>query len=122
MTRNELERRFPNSSAAFIRANAPAPVGGLQNTVTQFDPGQAVAFSDGREEKSAGGALLHVTITSYRRRLLDPDNPCPKFLIDAMRYAHIIPDDSPDHITLEIRQKLVDTKAEEGTLVEIWQE
>jgi hypothetical protein len=119
VTANELRKLYPNCSEAFVRANATAAVGGLQNTVTQFDPGQAVALSDGRKENSAGDARLRVTITSYRRRLLDPDNPCPKFLIDALRYAHLIPDDSPAYITLEIRQKLVDTKAQEGTLVEI---
>lgn len=44
----------------------------------------------------------------------------PKFLIDALRYEKLIPDDSPDHIILEVRQKKVAHKSEEGTLVEIW--
>lgn len=60
-----------------------------------------------------------VGITSFRRRLLDPDNCIPKYFIDGCVYAGILHGDSPDKITLEIRQVKVKTKAEERTEIEI---
>ena len=57
-----------------------------------------------------------VTITCYRRRLIDPDNLCVKFAIDAIK-GYAIPDDSPRFIkSLNIRQE----KAKEPrTVIEV---
>lgn len=46
-----------------------------------------------------------VRITAFRRRLLDPDNLCPKYFIDGIRYAGLIPNDRPQDIILEVRQE-----------------
>lgn len=45
-----------------------------------------------------------VSIVSYRSRLCDPDNLCPKYFVDCLRYAEIIPDDSPAEIELKVSQ------------------
>lgn len=58
-------------------------------------------------------------VTSFRCRLLDPDNLCPKYFIDCCRYAGLIPDDSPEFITLQVTQEKVKTKSEERTEIEI---
>ena len=58
---------------------------------------------------------IRVCVTSYRRRLCDPDNLSPKYFIDCLRYAKIIPDDSPEFITLEVSQKKVNIKTDERT-------
>lgn len=47
---------------------------------------------------------VRVCVVSFRSRLCDPDNLCPKYFIDCLRYAGIIADDSPEFITLEVRQ------------------
>lgn len=121
MTRAEILARYPNASESFIRRNAtPETVGSLPNTVTQPALRKLTAIQNAGQERSAGNARLRVKITSYRCRLLDADNLCPKFLIDALRYQGKIPDDSPDHIILEVGQEKVATRTEEGTLVEIW--
>lgn len=62
---------------------------------------------------------VHVIIVSYRRRLLDPDNLCPKYFIDCLRYAGIIKNDTPDDIHLHVGQRKVKTKQEERTEIEI---
>src|SRR5205814_7206403 len=63
---------------------------------------------DAREEKGAG-CRVRMVITSYRVRLCDIDNLEVKFLVDALRYAKLILDDSPDHMSeLSIRQIKVD--------------
>jgi hypothetical protein len=62
---------------------------------------------------------VHVRIVSFRRRLIDPDNLCPKYFVDCTRYAGWIKDDNAKEITLEVRQVKVKTKAEERTEIEI---
>ena len=62
---------------------------------------------------------LAVIVTSFRRRLLDEDNLAGKYHIDALRYAGIIPNDSPDKVTISMRQQKVATEAEERTEIEI---
>ena len=47
---------------------------------------------------------VRVCVVSFRARLCDPDNLCPKYFIDCLRYAGLIADDAPDCITLEVRQ------------------
>ena len=55
-----------------------------------------------REGRDA--SRVRVCVVSYRARLCDPDNLCPKYFIDCLRYAGLIADDAPEFITLEVRQ------------------
>lgn len=66
-----------------------------------------------REAAYTGRVLIRVT--SHRRRLIDPDNLCPKYFIDCCRYAGLVRDDTPEAIDLEVRQARVSTKEEERT-------
>jgi len=52
---------------------------------------------------------IRVRITSLRRRLIDPDNLCPKYFIDCLRYAGLIPNDRAQDIILEVEQFKVST-------------
>lgn len=121
MTRAEILARYPQASEAFIRRNADSEtVGALPNAVPKPSAGKSSEVENSGKEKRPSRARLRVVITSYRARLTDPDNLFPKYLIDGLRYKRLIPDDSPEHIVLELRQEKVATKPEEGTLVEIW--
>jgi len=60
-----------------------------------------------------------IRITSFRTRLIDPDNLCAKYFVDGLRYAGIIPDDRPQDIELTVTQEKVATIAEERTEIEI---
>ena len=70
----------------------------------------------GKEGDTAG---FLVRIESFRVRLTDPDNLCPKYWIDCARYAGLIPDDSASHIKVQVTQTKVKTFAEEGTRLTI---
>lgn len=63
---------------------------------------------------------IRVSVTSFRTALCDPDNLCPKYFIDCLRYAQIIPNDTSRDIALTVLQEKVATKAEERTEIEIW--
>lgn len=48
---------------------------------------------------------IRVRVESFRGRLIDPDNLCPKYFIDCLRYAGLIPNDTAADIVLEVSQK-----------------
>lgn len=74
----------------------------------------------GQEAGEAGDTKsVHVSVTSYRRRVIDPDNLCPKYFIDCLRYAGIITDDTAEAITLTVTQQKVPTKEAEKTVISI---
>lgn len=60
-----------------------------------------------------------VGVKSYRRRLLDEDNLCPKYFIDGLRYAGIISDDDPSKVRLQVSQEQVSKEADERTEITI---
>lgn len=60
-----------------------------------------------------------VSITSYRRRLLDPDNLCGKWFVDALRHLHVIEDDTAEDIEFSIKQIKVSEKDQERTVIEV---
>lgn len=47
----------------------------------------------------ASGSTYRITVTSRRKRLIDIDNACLKFAIDALRHAGVIPDDDPGTVS-----------------------
>ncbi len=114
---NELKRRFPNCSPAFLKANLDVPDSEPESS--QHQPAvrhEPLAETSGEEENPV---RVHVCVTSVRRRLIDPDNLCAKYFIDCLRYAGFIKDDSAEHITLSVRQSKAATKAAEKTVIEI---
>lgn len=62
-----------------------------------------------------------VIITRFAPRLLDADNLAGgcKGLIDAVRRAHLIPDDDPRSIAIEFRQQQC-SRIDQRTEIEIW--
>jgi hypothetical protein len=69
--------------------------------------------------KGSDPSRVHVRVTSHRKRLCDPDNLCPKYFIDCLRYAGLIRDDNPNEITLEVRQE---KSKRDFTVIEITKE
>ena len=60
-----------------------------------------------------------IRITSRRVRLLDPDNLCVKYIIDALRHTKVIQDDTTAHIEVYIKQEKVKKRKEEKTIIEV---
>lgn len=90
-------------------------------TLSRPQPEPAIRHEPvGTEEgktKDAGRFL--VRITSFRKRLLDPDNLCPKYFVDALRYQKLIPDDSAKFIDLSISQRKSKTDYTEIEILEL---
>jgi len=77
---------------------------------------EPLAKAKGKEDDTG---RFRVRVTSFRRRLTDQDNLAPKFFIDCLRYAGVIPDDSPQAIDYTITQVKVRKKEEERTEIEV---
>ncbi len=71
------------------------------------------------EGKTGHTGRRFVRVTSFRVRPVDPDNLCPKYFIDALRYAGAIPDDRQEDIELTTAQEKVKSYAEEKTVITI---
>jgi hypothetical protein len=67
--------------------------------------------------KDSGRTIVRVV--SYRRRLLDEDNLCPKYFIDGLRYASLLQKDSPESCHIQIAQVRVRVKADERTEITV---
>ena len=76
--------------------------------------------SESAQGEARGTTRVRVRITSRRRRFVDADNLCAKFVVDCLRYAGVIRNDDPGTIDLELAQEKVSTPQEEGTLIEIF--
>jgi len=105
---NELKKRFPNASDYFLRKNSyplSHPAGGVPKD-TQPEPAVRDEPLGKAKGKEANSERFRVSVTSYRTRLIDPDNLTPKYFIDACRYAGLIPSDDPKTIDLLVKQVL----------------
>lgn len=67
-----------------------------------------------------GRERVHVVVTCFVLKVRDADNPCPKFLIDALRAARVLRDDDPGSMALTVNPDVrVRRRAECGTRVTI---
>ena len=83
---------------------------------------ESLGATQGEAGDESGGIRKHrVSIKSKRVNLLDPDNlvgGC-KHLIDSLRLAGIIPEDTPEALELSVSQEKVSSYRDEETQVEV---
>jgi len=127
MDKNEIAQRFPQASSAFIRLNASdQPTGGTAVPDGDVRPSAELERDSGDGavaalpvQKGVGGSFL-VRITAVRKRLLDQDNLCEKYVVDLCRYAGIIPGDSPATTQIEVFQQKAEPGQGEFVRIEIF--
>ena len=126
----DLSQRFPQASATFLRLNgfANIPPTTMHTQPLQADSDAPTPLTK-RSARTRSLATIKaqesdtrfrvVRVKSFRVRLLDSDNLVPKWHIDSLRYAGILPSDAPDRARIETSQEKVGSKAEERTEIEI---
>jgi len=130
-TEIDLSQRFPQASTSFLRLNGfanippasaietrPLPASSPASTPKPKRGASARALATAQVKEINSGFYV-VRVTSFRTRLLDTDNLVPKWHVDSLRYAGILPSDAPDRARIETSQQKVKTKAEERTEIEI---
>lgn len=118
MNPHTIARLFPHASKSLLAANAHDYGSGKAAEPQPADRKQPLARN--RAPEKTGADRFHLRIVSVRKRLCDPDNIVAKWTIDALRYAGIIPDDTPEILTLEITQRKRAKGEAEHTLIELW--
>lgn len=118
---NELRKRFPNASAAFIKLNAQTAGvrDRLQDPQQKPHPGQRGQGTHPRKDQGPPSRRILVRITSLRTRLLDEDNLYVNSVVNALRHEGIIPDDDPRTVKIQVRQAQVLARDEERTIIEV---
>ena len=112
MSREEIIKRYPRASESFIRANLSD---GDSGAVAKLESNPRNAPLAKKEVQRPTGERFLVRIEGRRKRLLDVDNSCEKYLVDLIRYCGVIPDDAPDKCEIEVSQ----TKCKKGEQEEI---
>jgi len=119
-----IKRLFKNVSASCLAANASdygvdlANKGARKAAKLERDSVRP-ALEKERDEKG-DSARFHLRIISVRKRRIDPDNVSVKWIIDSLRFAGAIRDDSAEDITLEVAQRKCAKGEEEHTLLEVF--
>lgn len=114
----DLSTRFPNASASFLALNRPVVAPRVLAEKSEPSRGQTLVRQAQPPKAREPGVAIIVTRCSDRS--LDRDNlwSSVKPLVDALREAGYIPNDTEQDIELFVFQKKVPRK-ESGTLVEI---
>lgn len=120
MTPNEIKRRYPHASSAFIRANTDSQnkSEGIRKT-SELEPRSLARTLATPQIQERSINRVIVRITSVRRRLIDEDNICEKFIIDGLRYAGLLLSDAPDKTHIQTSQRKCKKEEFEHTEIEI---
>lgn len=128
MNPHQIKRLFPNASQSVLNANRadygiePISAGVVDTGNGAVQPeradDQALALVRPAQEAVEGRIIVRITVRKCGV-LQDSDNCMVKPAVDQLRYAGIIPEDSPGVIKLEVDQVRVKTKAEQGTEIEV---
>lgn len=130
MNPNEIKRHFPNASQSLIEANAlgsELPIQGekreskISSVSSKLEPDSRAGTLGKAKVKKGDSARFLVRVTSVRKRLLDEDNLCEKYVVDCCRYAGLLPDDCPGQTKIEVCQRKPEKEEGEGTLIEIFE-
>lgn len=109
-------KRVPSSRTKPKRTTGQEPVHHKPSAESHTPDGA----TSGGTRADASKYHYTVKITSYRVRLLDEDNLCVKFHVDALRYAGVLPNDNPALTSIRIAQVKVKGRANERTEMEVW--
>ena len=121
LSSDELRAKFPNASQSFIDANAMAT--GPHPTIAEQNTRRTLERA--RKGKAAGSQRLARRFKIIFRvrscRPCDWDNYRCKELQDLLVHASVLPDDKWSVLQGEVIPEKVATRAEEGTLIEVFE-
>jgi hypothetical protein len=118
-TTDRLRQLFPRASKAFLEANAQDSSPRLPDAERKPDSAPPLAGRVPGKAKGAKRPCLRITRCAVR--LLDQDNLVggAKSLIDCIKSAGLIEDDSPGCVDLHVEQRQVVSRTEERTEIEL---
>lgn len=118
MNEQDFRKLFPMASQSTLARNRNFAAGGVASHAVH----EQAAFNESlAEEKGKGPDPVRrlVRFTSYRVSLADERNLEDKYFTDALRYAGILYQDTPQWAKIEVIQEKVDHHREERTVIEV---
>lgn len=114
MNENELRRRFPHTSEAFIKANL-SPRDHDQGAPSVAEPEPPLSREPLHEvlRKEGYASKVLIRVTCYRHHSLDEDDRCEKYFVDCCRYAGLIHGDAACEATIPRSKEVIIPKTEE---------
>jgi hypothetical protein len=122
MTRNELKRRFPNATEAFIAANeTPVDASGSRPANPEPAKGRALDYpqESPKPRRVCDPRCARITFQIYSTHPADWDNYRIKELQDCLVHAGILDGDEWNILTGQVIPRKAKTKADERTEIEI---
>jgi len=132
MKPDDIKRLFPNASASLFAANSGDPelpkpekrarekAGDDASMRPELERHPLNAAVGKGKAKAGDSRRFLVRVTSIRRRPIDEDNLCEKYVIDCCRYAGLLPGDGPLETKIETSQRKAGKEEQERTVVEIY--
>lgn len=117
LTLADLPQQYQNQVVKQLYASNPGSHD--QTPAPLVERGQPNAPLAAAQTEASDPRKCVVRVVSFRRRLLDEDNICEKYHIDALRYLGVLASDAPGHTQIITSQTKVKTKGEERTVIEI---
>lgn len=124
MNRDEIRRRFPNASEAFVARNTATVAAGIHPAVPKPNKGHSLEKAARGKEASCNGDPRRFKIV-FRVRRCNPqdwDNAYVKCAQDLLVKSGALPGDQWSILQGEVIPEKVNTRAEEGTLIEIYEQ
>lgn len=118
MSPQQLKELFPNATPDFIKANC-SPENPRKLAIVERHPGNATL--EPSQAQRGDSTRFLVRVTAVRKRLIDEDNLCEKYHVDALRYCGILPSDAPDRTHIETSQRKTEKKEAPYTLIEVFE-
>ena len=116
MTPNELRKRFPNASAAFLQRNTQVDLPGLAGLRPSVEePDQGIALERPVSGKASGRSRFEILFRVFARRPPDWDNAHIKELQDTLVRIGLLPDDDWKTLQGKVQTFKVSCAEEERT-------
>lgn len=129
MNEQLIRKLFPGATASLFAANADDSElpnkserrkGEVNERSPELERNPRARTLGKSKAKDGNSKRLLVRVTSIRRRLIDEDNLCEKYVVDCCRYAGLLPGDGPGETKIEVGQRKAGKEEAEGTLIEIF--
>ena len=117
MTEDDLNKLLAKPGYAIV-SHAPVLARAPRKAAKLEPDSRDAPLGTGQIQEAASGRFL-VRIKSLRKRLLDEDNLCEKFVCDLLRYSGVIPDDSAAKAKIEVSQEKISSKETERVEISV---
>lgn len=118
MSPKQLKDLFPHATPDFIKANSHVE-DPRKSPIVERNPRHATLEPPQPQRRDTTRFIVRVT--AVRKRLIDVDNLCEKYHVDALRYCGLLPSDAPERTQIETSQRKAEKNEAPHVILEIFE-